>query len=123
LPKQRERKDMEFKTIEAGGKNYRLAYTTNALCQLEDKVDGTALAGMAVKKVNSFLRYMFWAALLQHQPETTLETAGDIADAFILENGGREAAFHLINEVQVLSGIAAKKEESEKNAKTPRGKA
>jgi hypothetical protein len=115
---------MECKMIEAGGKSYRLCYTTNALCQLEDKVDGVALSGMAMKKVNSFIRYMFWAALIQQQPEITVEEAGNVADAFIRENGGREPAFKLIAELQEMAGIAPKKkEDAEKNAQAPQDKA
>lgn len=109
---------MEYKTIEAGGKSYRLAYTTNALCQLEDKADGVALANMAVRKVNSFIRYMFWAALIQHRPKTTVEEAGSIADVYMQESGGREGAFKLIQELQVMAGLI-KPEEEGKNAETP----
>lgn len=111
---------MEHKLIEAAGKSYRLSYTTNALCQLEDKVDGVALANMAVRKVNTFIRYMFWAALIQYQPETTIGDAGAIADAYMIENGSREGAFKLIHDLQVMAGIASPEpEESEKNGETP----
>lgn len=107
---------MEYKTVEAGGKSYRLCYTTNALCQLEDKADGMALANMAARRINGFIRYMFWAALIAYQPETTLEEAGDVATEYIQKNGGREAAFKLIKELQVLAGIVG---DDEKNGEKP----
>lgn len=112
---------MEYKTIEAGGKSYRLAFTTNALCQLEDKVDGVTLANMAVQKVNNFLRYMFWAALISYRPKTTLADAGNIADAYMREHGGRDAALLLIREVQVLSGVIGEEDSDDegKNGDAP----
>ena len=109
---------MDYKTIEAGGKSYRLSFTTNALCQLEDKVDGVSLASMAVRRVNSFLRYMFWAALITHRPKTTLEEAGCIADEYIKEQGGRKAALQLFKELQEQAGIASEDDDSKK-AETP----
>ncbi len=114
---------MEFKMIEAAGKSYRLSYTTNALCQLEDKVDGVVLSGLAVRKVNTFIRYMLWAALICHHPKTTIEQAGCIADAYVIENGGRDAAFKLIQELQVMAGLIKPEEvtseETEKNGEAP----
>jgi hypothetical protein len=69
--------------IEAGGKAYRLAYTTNAICALEEK-SGLGIseltAGMGDGKLTR-VRLLFWGALVEHHPETTLQDAGRIIDA------------------------------------------
>ncbi|WP_439150831.1 GTA-gp10 family protein [Sulfitobacter sp.] len=73
-------------TLEAGGETYRLAYTTNAMCELEDAT-GEAL-GKIVDKLNDpsnppgvkTLRLLLWAALIEHQEEMTVKQAGGICD-------------------------------------------
>lgn len=74
-------------TLEAGGATYRLAYTTNAMCELEDAT-GEPLARI-VDRLNDpanppgvkTLRLLLWAALIEHQDGMTVKDAGGICDA------------------------------------------
>jgi hypothetical protein len=73
-------------TMEAGGETYRLAYTTNAMCELEDAT-GESL-GKIVDRLNDpanppgvkTLRLLLWAALIEHQEDMTVKGAGGICD-------------------------------------------
>lgn len=73
-------------TLQAGGETYRLAYTTNAMCELEDAA-GEPL-GRIVDKLSdkenppglSTLRLLLWAALIEHQEDMTVKGAGRICD-------------------------------------------
>jgi hypothetical protein len=71
--------------IEAGGKAYKLIYTTNSLCALEEK-SGLSIneltAGMGEGKglTATRVRLLVWGALTEHHPETTLRQAGSIID-------------------------------------------
>ena len=74
--------------------------------------------------MNSFVRYMFLGrADPKPAPRLLWTQRGDIADAYIRENGGREPAFKLIAELQEMAGIAPKKEKrmAKKNAKNAAG--
>jgi hypothetical protein len=72
--------------IEAAGKAYTLIYTVGSLCALEEKL-GTgvtdivgALADRGAFRLTT-ARVLFWGALLEHHPETTIADAGKIMDA------------------------------------------
>jgi hypothetical protein len=76
---------MNGQQIEANGKAYRLIYTTNALCQLEQHLGvdvAEALSGLANRGSISLIkaRALFWAALIEHHPSTTIDDAGKIMD-------------------------------------------
>lgn len=67
-------------SFEAGGQPYKLSFSANALCELEDAMGITL--DEVIKLMQSpdklrlrDLRQMFWAALLDHQPETTFANA------------------------------------------------
>ena len=112
---------MDYMTVEIGGTAYRLAYTTNALCQMEDRADGVSLAVMAQRKSNQFRRLMLWAALVTDQPETTLEVAGGLLDAYRKEQG-RDAIVGLIADLQRHAGLIDEIQETdEKNVNPPQG--
>lgn len=82
--------------FEADGKSYTLAFSINALCQMEDRIGvsvadvGTALSG---KRRYSTLRSLFWCALCDYHPGLTEQDAGRImaaigtnkADALVAE--------------------------------------
>ena len=108
---------MQAQTVKIGGKNYRMEYTINALCQLEDQAGGVALATLAVHKSNQFLRLMVWAALITHHPGLTLEEAGDLAAAYIQQAGRRGALEDLLNGLMQAAGLGP--EDEEKNGETP----
>ena len=73
-------------TLEAGGETYRLAYTTNAMCELEDAT-GEPL-GKIVEQLGDdanppgvkTLRLLLWGALIEHQEDMTIKQTGRICD-------------------------------------------
>lgn len=69
--------EVEF---EADGKTYKLSYSANALCELEDalgkRLDDILEMWRRPKEVPlRDMRVMFWAALLDHHPDITLDAA------------------------------------------------
>lgn len=74
--------EVEF---EAGGERYKLSYSFNALAEMEEAMDRPLDEIMAMllppagERVKSprltDLRVMFWAGLLDHRPETTMDDA------------------------------------------------
>lgn len=65
------------------GKNLVISYSTNAMCTLEEAFEmSTPEIGELLSNTKSFrmthLRRMFWVGLLDHQPQTTLDEAGQI---------------------------------------------
>ncbi len=71
-------------TLAVGDKNYKLAFSVNALCELEDALD------MPVAKIGELLndsanlrmdtvRKVIWAALRDHHEEIDLKAAGKLA--------------------------------------------
>lgn len=71
-------------SIEADGKRYVLVYSTNAICELEDRLgDGVAaLANLASSgKRFKTMRTVLLCGLLDHHPELTEKDAGRIIDA------------------------------------------
>lgn len=73
-------------TLQAGGETYRLRFTTNAMCELEDATGKTIseiVADLSDEKTPPGLRTMrvlLWAALIEHQEGTTVKDAGKICD-------------------------------------------
>lgn len=77
--------------LEAGGKNYALVYTHDALIELEDQLDRGIVA--ILKEIQEWskdpdkirlgmVRSLLWAGLRKHHPEIDLIAAGElIADA------------------------------------------
>lgn len=72
-------------TITAGGETYRLAFTTNAMCEVEDatgKSINAVLAEMSNPERVGIreLRLLLWASLTEHHPDITIRDAGRICD-------------------------------------------
>lgn len=97
--------EVEF---EAVGKTYKLRYSTNAICELEDKLDRsfTSIARDIVdaakqpEKVRfGTLRAIFWAGLQDCHPDLSVKDAGDL----MVEVGGVAEAMQLISEAFVLA--------------------
>lgn len=96
--------------IEAGGQSYVLSYSANALVELEEALDRPLEEIMAMLMPSKDdddkrqpprlrdLRIMFWAALLDHQPDTTIEDAKRILSHVAPVDMGR-----LIGEAMVLA--------------------
>lgn len=81
-------------TQEIDGKPYKLALTVNAICELEEAagkslqeiLDELNKAGDAIS-IRLF-RKVFWATLIEHQPEITEHEAGSVAQAYGMGNLG-----------------------------------
>lgn len=81
-------------TLEAGGETYRLQYTTNAMCELEDAAGKTIndlvaeLGDEANPPGIKSMRVLLWAALVEHQEAITVKETGKIIDAIGIASVG-----------------------------------
>lgn len=69
-------------TFEAGGRSRRLRYSADALCAMEGQLD-MGIFSIAQKLQDpdprlEFIRVVFWAGLLEQDPEITVREAGDL---------------------------------------------
>ncbi len=79
--------------FEAEGKQWRIIYSINAFCALEDALamDSTAIYRRVNKPGNlpiKFLRTLFWGGLYDHHPEMTHENAGRLMQALGISRTG-----------------------------------
>lgn len=110
--------------IDVGGAALRLHFTANAMCELEDKANKGFLefmadfqaASEAGKMRLSDVRLMFWAGLIEHQPETTIKDAGRI----ITDLGGIEPA---MEQLRVALELAMPGQQSDSTAGSAAGNA
>lgn len=71
--------------LRAGEDTYRLHYTTNAICELED-VAGMGIAEFMAQRLSGDkvgvkdFRLMVWAGLIEHHADVDLKKAGQIID-------------------------------------------
>lgn len=69
--------------IKAGEQTYKLQYTINALCELEDSL-GISMADiekvLGDKPSLTNTRLLFWIGLREHHPEVDQKAAGAIMD-------------------------------------------
>ncbi|MBQ2263266.1 MAG: hypothetical protein II336_18130 [Loktanella sp.] len=73
-------------SLQAGGETYRLAFTTNSICELEDAV-GVSITVfnkrflVKPEEVKLFdLRLLLWGAMLEHHDGATIKDAGRLID-------------------------------------------
>lgn len=94
--------------FEAGGKTYTLRFSTNAICELEDKLDRSflSISGDLAKAVTEpdkvrfgTVRAIMWAGLRDHHPNLTVEEAGEI----MTQVGGMLPAVGLVTDAFVLA--------------------
>lgn len=92
--------------VEIGGRTYVLVMTFNALLrvqQLFNRAGVMPTADSIVRAANNgdleSMRALFWALLLRHQPDLTVEQVGDLID----EAGGVEAVNELIDRAHAAS--------------------
>jgi hypothetical protein len=83
--------------FEVEGRAYKLVLDFNALCEVED-VLGKGEMDLARPKA---IRAIFWASLLRHHPDVTVQEAGDLIGALGLERAGEVVA-----EAMNRSGLA-----------------
>ena len=78
----------EARTISIAGRSYRMRYTVNSLCALEDR------AGMSIDRLMdrqfSATRLLLWAALTEEQPQLTVRDAGALIGNHIFSGGSLE---------------------------------
>lgn len=80
----REKGEVSF---EAGGKQYTLRYSSNALCELEDALNlgiNDIIARMKNMRVKD-ARAIFWAGLTDNHPDIDLKAAGRMLDEIKIE--------------------------------------
>lgn len=90
---------------EVGGRRLRLRYTFNSICAMEDMAQ-TALDRLTTRLYSS-VRLLFWGALIELQPETTLNEAGDIIGAHIKAGGSIDEVARVCSEALTLAGFTA----------------
>jgi hypothetical protein len=77
--------------LKAGEATYRLSFSINALCEIEDatgKSVNELAAEMGGAPRLSLIRVLLWGALRDHHEEVTLKQAGEIAgEAGMAETG------------------------------------
>jgi hypothetical protein len=70
-------------SFESKGQSYKLSFSANALCELEDALNKNVneISALMQNKDQfrmSMLRTVFWAGLLDHQPGIQIEAAKEI---------------------------------------------
>lgn len=83
--------------FEVEGQTYKLVLDFNALCEVEEVLGA---GGMDLARPKA-IRAIFWAALLRHHPDVTVQDAGDLIGALGLERAGEVVA-----EAMNRSGLA-----------------
>lgn len=66
--------------LRVGDEDFILKFSTNAICQVEERLDkglNTIIANM--ERVTT-VRALLWAGLLAHRPDTSIGQAGEIID-------------------------------------------
>ncbi len=75
----------EVKLVELAGRPFKLRYTVNSLCALEDR------AGMPLDRLMdrqfSATRLLLWAALTEEQPELTVRDVGALIGECVAGGG------------------------------------
>ena len=109
--------------FEAGGDNYKLQFTTNAWCELEDQAGapmGEFLVGLGEGGL-SFRRFrlLIWAGLIEHHPNIDLRGAGALID----QMGGVAKISPLVEEAVLASVPEAEPGEGAEEAGKARGAA
>lgn len=72
--------------IDIEERSYKLSFSVNALCELEDKLDrpvpeiAASLEDPARVRMST-VRALVWAGLRDHHEDTTIEQAGDLVTA------------------------------------------
>ena len=72
------RGEVAFKVADA---EYTLRFSTNAICELEDRLDKGLNVIVANMERLSTVRALLWAGLRAKHPEVTMAQAGEVIDA------------------------------------------
>lgn len=96
------------KRSEVGGRELRLKYTFNSICAVEERA-GMPLDRFMTKVYNP-VRLLFWGALIELQPETTLAEAGEIIGAHIKAGGTLDEVAELCADALEAAGFFQREE-------------
>ena len=99
---------MADKYIEAGGRRYRLKYTVNAMCAVEER-SGGALDQLMDRQFSA-CRLLLWGALIAYQPEITLTMAGELIGKYLQEGGTLEDIVNICSEALAEAGFFSQAE-------------
>lgn len=94
-----------FTTFEAGETNYKLRFTTNALCEFESRYQIGILNALQNEKNIYFTRGILWAGLLDQNPKLTTAETGEIIDAFFAAGHSLKDLMKVINGALMASGF------------------
>jgi len=89
--------------IEIGGKRYRLKYSVNAMCAVEE-ISGGSLDKLMDMQFSA-CRLLLWGALIAYQPEITLTVAGELIGKFLKEGGTLEDIVNICAEALSEAGF------------------
>lgn len=67
-------------TFKVADTEYTLKFSTNAICELEDRLDKGLNTIVANMERLSTVRALLWAGLRAKHPEVTIQQAGEIID-------------------------------------------
>lgn len=91
--------------LQAGGKTYTLAFTNNAIVQVEEMFGGKGIGLIAAEAAANSrvgdVRTLLWGALVTHHPDVNLISVGGVMDDYdgplsdIVEKIGRAIRFRL----------------------------
>lgn len=73
------------KRMEIGGRSFRLRYTLNALCAMEDSAGGS-LDHILAQQFTA-VRLLLWGGLIELQPEMSLNMTGELISRYIADGG------------------------------------
>lgn len=96
-----------YTTFEAGGKQYELRFTVNALCEFENKYNIGVTEAMVNSKSFYYLRGLLWAGLLTNHT-ITVEQTGEIMDAYLGENHKFSDLIKMLTEALQAAGFFRK---------------
>jgi len=75
--------------FESNEKSYDLKYTVNAVADMEE-MTGAGLSSITQSGEIYAMRALFWAGLIDSNPELTVKQAGDIMGGYIQAHGPQE---------------------------------
>ena len=80
--------EIEARTVTVAGREFKLRFTVNSLCALEDR------AGMSIDRLMdrqfSATRLLLWAGLAEEQPELTVRYVGALIGSHVAGGGSLE---------------------------------
>lgn len=91
------------KRVEIAGRALILYYTVNAMCAVEDRAGGS-LEGLMDRQFSA-TRLLLWGGLMEKQPETTLDAAGELISRHIQGGGTLEEIVNLCAEALAAAGF------------------